>query len=171
MCWNIFKAIHYLKLNTSKVEGGRRNTFTYYTISIKATPKVIKYRKSLLHELRSIYEKDLFKNEIERALKKYGTGNSDHIDYEVIKEEYNDIMSIVVQLQTDSLYHCTVVEHLKRVFEKAEIEFDNEIIDKFIYSPKNVIFQNLLKEFQEQEKTSESRRELDDFPNCSRAYN
>lgn len=76
-------------------------------------------------------------------MKKYGTGNSDHIDYEVIKEEYNDIMSIVVQLQTDSLYHCTVVEHLKRVFEKAEIEFDNEIIDKFIYSPKNVIYNTI----------------------------
>lgn len=136
-------AIHYLKLNISKVEGGRRNTFTYYTISIKATPKVIKYRKRLFCELRNIYEKDLFKNEIEHALKKYSTGNSDHIDYEVVKEEYNDIMSIVVQFQTDSLYHCTVVEHLKRIFEKAEIELDNEIIDKFIYSPKNVIYNTI----------------------------
>ncbi len=133
-------AIYYLNFVVSKTEGGRRNTFTIYTIPINATPEVIKYRKILLNELQSIYIRGLYKKEIEFALERYGTGNSDYIDYNIVKEEYSAVMSIVAQLQTDNLYHCSIVKHLKRIFEKGKVEFDNEIIDNFIKSPKNMIF-------------------------------
>ena len=80
------------------------------------------------------------KKEIEFALKNYGTGNSDYIDYKIVKEEYSDVMSIVAQLQTDNLCHCLIVKHLKKIFEKGKVDFDNEIIDKFIKSPKSIIY-------------------------------
>lgn len=133
-------AIYYLNFVVSKTEGGRRNTFTFYTIPVNATTEVIKYREMLLNELQSIYKRGFYKKEIEFALKNYCTGNSDYIDYKIVKEEYSDVMSIVAQLQTDNLCHCLIVKHLKKIFEKGEVDFDNEIIDKFINSPKSMIY-------------------------------
>lgn len=133
-------AIYYLNFVVSKTEGGRRNTFTFYTIPVNATTEVIKYRKMLLNELKSIYEKGFYKKEIEFALKNYCTGNSDYIDYKIVKEEYCDVMSIVAQLQTDNLSHCLIVKHLKKIFQKAEISFNNGVVDKFINSPKSIIY-------------------------------
>lgn len=133
-------AIYYLNFVVSKTEGGRRNTFTIYTIPVNATTEVIKYRKMLLNELQSIYKRGFYKKEIEFALKNYGTGNSDYIDYKIVKEEYSDVMSIVAQLQTDNLCHCLIVKHLKKIFEKGKVDFDHKIIDKFIKSPKSIVY-------------------------------
>lgn len=133
-------AIYYLNFVVSKAENDRKNTLTVYTIPVNATPEVIKYRKTLLRELQSLYERGLCKKEIEYTLETYASGNSDYIDYKIVKEEYNDIMPIVTQFQTDNLYHCSIVEHLKKIFQKAEMDFEHEIIDKFIKSPKNIIF-------------------------------
>lgn len=124
----------------SKTEGGRRNTFTIYTIPVNATKEVIQYRKILINELQNIYKRGLYKKEIEFALKNYGAGKSDYIDYEIVREEYSDVMSIVAHLQKDNLCHCLIVKHLKKVFEKGKIDFDHETIDKFIKSPKSIIF-------------------------------
>lgn len=133
-------AIYYLNFVVSKTEGGRRNTFTIYTIPVNATTEVIKYRKMLLNELQSIYKRGFYKKEIEFALKNYGTGNSDYIDYKIVKEEYSDVMSIIAQLQTDNLCHCLIVKHLKKIFEKGKVDFDHKIIDKFIKSPKSIVY-------------------------------
>jgi GTPase SAR1 family protein len=133
-------AIYYLKFVVSKTEGGRRNTFTFYTIPVNATKEVMTYRKMLLNELQSIYKRGFYKKEIEIALNTYGTGNSDYINYKIVKEEYLDVMSIVAQLQTDNLFHCLIVKHLKKIFEKGKVDFDHEIIDKFINSPKSIIY-------------------------------
>ena len=54
-------AIYYLNFVVSKTEGGRRNTFTIYTIPVNATTEVIKYRKMLLNELQSIYKRGFYK--------------------------------------------------------------------------------------------------------------
>lgn len=98
----------------SKTEGGRRNTFTIYTIPVNATKEVIQYRKILINELQNIYKRGLYKKEIEFALKNYGAGKSDYIDYEIVREEYSDVMSIVAHLQKDNLCHCLIVKHLKK---------------------------------------------------------
>lgn len=133
-------AVYYLNFVVSKTEGGRRNTFIFYTIPIKATPEAIKYRKLLLNELQSIYERGLYKKEIEFALRNYGIGNPDYIDYAIAKEEYIDIMSIVAQLRIDNLQHCLIVGHLKKIFEKGNVDLDHESIDKFVNSPKSIIY-------------------------------
>lgn len=133
-------AVYYLNFVVSKTEGGRRNTFTIYTIPVNATKEVIQYRKILINELQNIYKRGLYKKEIEFALKNYGAGKSDYIDYEIVREEYSDVMSIVAHLQKDNLCHCLIVKHLKKVFEKGKIDFDHETIDKFIKSPKSIIF-------------------------------
>lgn len=136
-------AAYYLNFTFSKTEGGRRKTFTFYTIPITATPEVIKYREMLLNELKCIYCEGKCNKEIERMLKRYCTGYIEHVDYRIVKEEYNDILSILSMLNTDNLYHCSIVDHIKHVFEDAEIEYEHTILDSFIESPKNRIFHAL----------------------------
>ena len=136
-------AVYYLNFVVSRTESGRRKTFTVYRIPINATPEVIKYRKKLLCELNNIYQNGFLKDEIERALKRYCVGHNEY-DYALVKEESSDIMSIVSLFQTDNMYHCSIVEHLKTVFEKAEIEYNHEIINRFVESPKYTIF-NIIK--------------------------
>src|SRR5699024_1977723 len=125
-------AIYYLNFVFSKAEGGRRNTFTWYTIPVVATPEVMKYRKILLNELKHIYCEGKFNKEIEGALTRYCSGHTEHIDYNIVKEEYSDILSILAVLNVDNLYHCSIVAHIKQVFEDAEIEYDHDFVNRFI---------------------------------------
>ena len=133
-------AIHYLNFVFSYTERGRRHLFTLYTLSINATPEVIRYRKILISELQKIYSQGLFNKEIESAIEKYCNGKEDLIDYEIVKEEYNDILGIVSQFQRDSLYHCFIVDHLNTVFEKTGIACASDTINQFIESPKYIVF-------------------------------
>ena len=133
-------AIYYLNFVFSQAEGGRRNTFTWYTIPVAATPEVMKYRKILLNELKHIYCEGKFNKEIEGALTRYCSGHTEYIDYNIVKEEYSDILSILAVLNVDNLYHCSIVVHIKQVFEDAEIEYDHDFVNRFIESDKNKIF-------------------------------
>lgn len=140
--WILFVrvAVYYLNFVFSKTEGVRHKTFTFYTIPVAATPEVIKYRKMLLNELKRICCEEKCNKEIEGMLKRYCTEDIEGVDYRIVKKEYNDILSIVSTLNADNLYHCSIVEHIKHVFEDAEIEYEHTIIDQFIDSPKNIIF-------------------------------
>mgnify|MGYP002515378074 CR=1 FL=1 len=80
-------AVYYLNFVVNKTEGGRRNTFTLYTIPVTATPEVVKYRKILLNELKRIYCEGKYSKEIEGALKRYCSGREEYIDYRIVKEE------------------------------------------------------------------------------------
>lgn len=133
-------AIYYLNFVFSQAEGGRRNTFTWYTIPVAATPEVMKYRKILLNELKHIYCEGKFNKEIEGVLTRYCSGHTEYIDYNIVKEEYSDILSILAVLNVDNLYHCSIVAHIKQVFEDAEIEYDHDFVNRFIESDKNKIF-------------------------------
>lgn len=136
-------ATHYLHFVFSYTKGNGQHSFTLYTLSICAIPEVIRCRKILLSELQKIYSQGLFNKEIESTLNGYCVERADFIDYEIVKEDYNDILGIISQFQTESLYHCFIVDHLKTVFEKAGIAYASDTINRFIESPKYHVFSTL----------------------------
>lgn len=133
-------ATHYLHFVFSYTKGDGQHSFTFYTLSIYATPKVIKCRKILLSELQKIYSQGLFNKVIESTLEGYCIERADFIDYEIVKEDYNGILGIISQFQPENLYHCFIVDHLKTVFEKAGIAYLSDTFNQFIESPKYHVF-------------------------------
>ncbi len=133
-------ASYYLKLSYSQTEGGRRNTVTFYTIPLAFTDTVVNYRNALISELKNIYEDGKFKAEIESVLKNYCNEHTDNINYEIIDNEQNNILSFLPLLDSGNLSHCVIVDHLKTVIDRTGKEYDLSLFSPFIDSSKYRIF-------------------------------
>lgn len=132
-------AEQFLKLSFSRTEGGRRNTFTLYTIPLVFHEDVLVYRNMLLDHLFKIYEGGHCHEEIESFLIDYCSERGENIDYEIVRQEFRGILSFFTLLSTDLLYHCIIAKHIKDVAQR--IEYDcQKILAPFADSPKYKIY-------------------------------
>ena len=136
-------AIYYLKFVFSFTESGRKHAFTLYTIPLATSESVTEYRRVLLGKLKTFYESNQYCTEILEMLKDYGSGNQEYINYDIVREEYNEIASIVGLLDTNNLYHCCIVAHLERVYKRAELPYDEALFHSFTKSKKYHIYYTL----------------------------
>ena len=77
-------AEQFLKLRFSGVEGGRQNTFSYYTAALDNRESVLTYRKLLWEHLSSLYENGCCREEIESLLYEHGKDCYNDEDYAIV---------------------------------------------------------------------------------------
>ena len=132
-------AEQFLKLSFSRTEGGRHNTFTFYTVPLALHETVLEYRKMLLQQVYQIYESGKCHEEIESLLMDYCKGYGDGEDYEIVKHELSFVLSFFALFSPENLYHCVTAEHIKKIAKRAEYDYGNSL-EPFLKSRKYEIY-------------------------------
>lgn len=117
-------AEQFLKLNYSGIEGGRRHTYSWYTVSLTPCEQVYNYRKMLLRQLLDIYINEKCRSDIESLLMDYGN-ECEEKQRAIIKNEFNLLMPFLIHFSPENLYHCVLAEHIKKMAEWIEIDVGN----------------------------------------------
>lgn len=135
-------AEQFLKLSFSRTEGGRHNTFTFYTVPLALHEAVLEYRKMLLQQVYRIYESGKCHEEIESLLMDYCKGYGANADYAIVKYELDFVLSFFTRFSPENLYHCVTAEHIKKVAKRAEYDCGNAL-EPFLKSRKYKIYNML----------------------------
>jgi len=135
-------AEQFLKLSFSRTEGGRHNTFTFYTVPLALHEAVLEYRKMLLQQVYRIYESGKCHEEIESLLMDYCKGYGANADYAIVKYELDFVLSFFTRFSPENLYHCVTAEHIKKVAKRAEYDCGNAL-EPFLKSHKYKIYNML----------------------------
>lgn len=112
-------AKQFLKLSFSRTEGGRHNTFTFYTVPLTLHETVLEYRRMLLQQVYTIYERGKCHEEIESLLMDYCNGYGDNENYKIVTHELDLILSFFTLFSSDKLYHCAIAEHIKKIADRV----------------------------------------------------
>lgn len=132
-------AEQFLKLSFSRTEGGRHNTFTFYTMPLTLHETVLEYRKMLLQQVHRIYESGKCYEEIESLLMDYCNGYGERENYEIVKHELDLVLSFFSLFSPDKLYYCVIAEHIKNIAIQAQYDFGNAL-EPFLKSRKYGIY-------------------------------
>lgn len=141
-------AENYLMLTFNRVESGRGDTISWYTLPLSYDEQVIIYRDRLLQELIKIYANGQCHEEIESLLMDY-CRNTYNADYSIVRREIDQILSFFSMLSPDNLYHCVTAAHIEDILKL--INYDHiDILSPFLNSPKYLIFDVLNNKRQKQ---------------------
>lgn len=135
-------AEQYLKLSFSRTEGGRKNTITFYTIPLMLHKTVLEYRRMLLREIYLIYKDGKCHEEIEGLLMDYCNEYGKGENYEIVKEEFDCVLSFFELLLPEKLLHCAIAEHIEKVARRAKQDY-GDIFAPFLESHKYRVFKVL----------------------------
>ena len=135
-------AEEFLKFQFSKVESGHRNTFSWYTLSLDACNSVLTYRNTLLTYLCKLYKCGYCCKEIEHFLSEYGNDCHDIEGYTIVRAEMDAVLAFLALLDPENLYHCIIVEKIRKVSERAEYDCEDRLTP-FLGSKKYRLFRML----------------------------
>ena len=135
-------AEQFLKLQFSGVEGGRQNTFSYYTVSLDNCEPVLAYRKLLWEHLATLYENGCCREEIESLLYEYGRDCYKDEERAIVLAEKDAVTSILTFFEPERLYHCVIVENIKKIAERVGYDYGDKFIP-FLESRKFKLFHTL----------------------------
>ena len=135
-------AEQFLKLRFSGVEGGRQNTFSYYTAALDNRESVLTYRKLLWEHLSSLYENGCCREEIESLLYEYGKDCYNDEDNAIVLKEMDAVVSILAFFQPEKLHHCIIAENIKKIAEHVKYDYGDRLIP-FLESRKLILFNKL----------------------------
>ena len=131
-----------LRLCFSKAEGGRKNSFTLYTMPLTAQESVFEYRRMLWEELYKLYDGRKHRKDIESLLLDYCNVHGNTIEHEIVKADLSFIMNFFGLLSPACLYHCIIAEHIDKVANQVEYDCADTLIP-FLNSPKYEIYKLL----------------------------
>ena len=135
-------AEEFLKFQFSKIESGQRNTFSWYTLSLDACNSVLTYRNTLLTHLCKLYKCGYCCKEIEHFLSEYGNDCHNSEGYTIVRAEMDTVLSFLAFLDPENLYHCIIVEKIKKISERAEYDCGDRLT-LFLESKKYRLFHML----------------------------
>lgn len=141
-------AENYLMLTFNRVESGRGDTISWYTLPLPYDEQVIIYRDRLLQELIKMYANGQCHEEIESLLMDY-CRNTYNADYSIVGREIGQILSFFPMLSPDNLYHCVIAAHIEDILKLINYD-DIDILSPFLNSPKYLIFDVLNNKRQKQ---------------------
>lgn len=134
---------HFLKLDVSKAEGGRHNTVSIYTLTLLPDKPVLEYRKMLLSQLYQIYQHGNMQTEIEYILYRYDISHYGvDTNLDVVRAEFEEILKFFSLFQTENLFHCVIVAHIKQVAKHIDY-CTLDILVPFLDSEKYKIYSAL----------------------------
>ena len=134
----------FLKLDVSKAEGGRRNTVSFYTLTLSPDQPVLEYRKMLWSQLYQIYQRGAVQDEIEQILYRYGMPcyNVD-AGLDVVRAEFEDVLKFFNLFRLENLFHCVIAAHIKQVAKRINYS-ELDILAPFLNSGKYKIYSALV---------------------------
>ena len=134
----------FLKLDVSKAEGGRRNTVSFYTLTLSPDQPVLEYRKMLWSQLYQIYQRGAVQDEIEQILYRYGMPcyNVD-AGLDVVRAEFEDVLKFFDLFRLENLFHCVIAAHIKQVAKRINYS-ELDILAPFLNSEKYKIYYALV---------------------------
>lgn len=140
-------ADRFLQLDFSTATGGRHHSITIYNFALNADQPVLEYRKKLWLQLQNIYQSGNMKLEIAHILNDYGVPHhSKEISFDIIREEFEEILNFFTLFQSENLYHCIVANHIKQI--AMRIDYPSiEQLSPFINSKKYKVFSALAANF------------------------
>jgi len=148
---NLFVRVadHFLKLDVSKAEGGRRNTVSFYTFALPPDEPVLEYRKKLLSKIRQIYQYGNMQSEIEHLLEGYGMpGYGGETSLAVVKAEFEKVLNFFSLFKKETLYHCVIAQHIEEVAKRIDYDASDTLLP-FLTSDKYKIYSALAQNRQE----------------------
>ena len=134
---------HFLKLDVSKVEGGRHKTVSIYTLSLPPDQPVLEYRKMLWAQLYKIYQKGNIKTKVEHILYRYGMphyGVDTGLD--VVRAEFEEVLKFFSLFHPENLFHCVIAARIKQVAKYIDY-CALDILAPFLNSEKYKIYSAL----------------------------
>lgn len=135
---------HFLKLDVSKVEGGRHNAVSIYTLTLSPDQPVLEYRKMLLLQLYQIYQRGNGRAEIEQILYKYGMPYySVDTSLDVVRADFEEVLKFFSLFHPENLFHCVIAARIKQVAKHIDYCALN-ILDPFLNSEKYKIYSALV---------------------------
>lgn len=149
----VYVADHFLKLDVSKTKGGRRNTVSFYTITIPPDEPILEYRKMLLKQLYKIYQGGSMQTEIEHILCTYAMSHYGvEVNYDVVKAEFPEILRFFSLFKPENLYHCVIAENIERISKRVDYCVRDTLLP-FLNSEKHKIYsalkRNIYEDFSE----------------------
>lgn len=136
---------HFLELDFSKVEDGRHNTMSFYTLALPPDKAVLTYRKKLLSQIYQIYQRGNMHAEIEHILDNYGMAHYGADTYpEVVRAEFEEVLKFFRLFQEENLYHCVIARHMEQIAKRIDYDASDTLFP-FLNSEKHKIYSTLAK--------------------------
>ena len=118
-------AKEFLKLHFTPAEGGRKNTFTIYQISLSKSEGVEKYRSLIWESLSDLCEIETYRAKIREILSSYG-GTIEDISIPVLQFDLKYIKSILKSNYPPSeLENCLLANKIVRVFNGRNLSCES----------------------------------------------
>lgn len=125
-------AEEFLKLHFTPSEGGRKNTFNVYQISLVISEGVEKYRKLIWESLSSLCEIEKYRVKVRKILNSYGKITED-ISIPVLQFDLKYIESILEShFPADELENCLLVNKIVRVFSHINFSCESTFVKYFV---------------------------------------
>ncbi len=116
----------FLKFEFSTYYGTRTGKgVTIYHIPLRETDGVIHYRSIIWEGIEKIAKLGKQRNRIIAIIEKYGQGMNEHSVSIIEKEAPNLCTIIQLVLSPDRIEDCLVVQHVKSLFDRNRIPYDN----------------------------------------------
>lgn len=122
-------AKEFLKLHFTPTEGGRKNTFTIYQISLIISEGVEKYRKLIWESLSSLCELEKYRAKARKILNSYG-GTIENISIPVLQFDLKYISLILeANFPPDRLENCLLVNKIVRVSNYMNLSCESLFVE------------------------------------------
>ena len=124
-------AEHYLqtKFDTTKVNG--RSTFNIIEFELQPTTEIIELRRRIWKRVFQLYQISMFQKEVLDLLHKYCLSGQISVNKLIVQDAVEIIPFIESTLYSSSYCHCIVVQDYLNHLENHQVEFSEELRDRF----------------------------------------
>ncbi|NET40800.1 ATP-binding protein [Okeania sp. SIO2B3] len=123
----------YLKLefNTSKLKNKRE--FLLRQFPPLPTPELLNLRQKIWQGVFQLYQIDIFEKEVINIIHQYSKSYSNFPVGEIIKQDTLEVLDFIAnQLNPKDYSHCLIVQKYLDFLESRQIEFNNELRERFV---------------------------------------
>ncbi|NEP85543.1 MAG: AAA family ATPase [Okeania sp. SIO2C2] len=123
----------YLKLEfyTSKLKNKRE--FLWRQFPPLPTPELLNLRNKIWQGVFQLYQIDIFEKEVINIIYQYSKSYSKFPVGEIIKQDAVEVLDFIeTQLNPKDYYHCLIVQKYLDFLESHQVEFKNELRERFV---------------------------------------
>lgn len=124
-------ANEFLSIKHDSTSGGNRS-ITIHTFELLPRPSIFEIRKTIFEGIFSLFDQELWRPHVLRALKKYSNNSYGLSQAEIVKKDSEYIIPFIKKaLKADNLEHTIIVHDYLSLLEARKIEFDPAIATLF----------------------------------------
>ncbi len=120
----------YLQFNTPQM---KKKEFKLYQFSPQPTPELLDLRKKIWQGIFQLYQIDIFQKEVINIIHQYSKSYSKSPVGEILKQDAVEVLEFfATQLNPQDYYHCLIVQKYLDFLESHQVEFNNELRERFV---------------------------------------